>query len=267
MSKKELENALLGANAGIKKPVEDHLGNIYPTKKEMCAFYGVPFQTYAYRLNHGWTLEAALTTPSTPQVTRNEPIDHKGIRYPTIKEMCDAYGVRVATYMYRRNHGWDIKSALTTPLNGKPETDAMPFTDHKGNRYPTLQSMCSAYGIRPALYSSRINRGKSIAEALETPIENRGVEYAGKTYPSLKELAKEYNLTANTIRARLWLGWTLEEAITEHVTNRVSYDHLGKRYQTQKEMCQAYGVEYTTFRKRLKLGWTTEQALLGSRKK
>lgn len=352
------------------KGAVDHNGKKYATIKEMCEFYGVSVATYKYRLAQGWTLEAALTDPLNPGATRKEAVDHKGTKYASVAEMCAAYGLRVATYKYRRDRGWNVEQALTTPLNSGPvappkekvplhydhkgngylskaemckaygislylfkkrqaegmslqeslelpatkETkftykdhmgveyeslkemclawgvsvhtyqkriskgftlekaltesdDTVAVTDHKGNTYPTIQSMCAAYGISLSLYFSRIKRGKSIAEVLETPIEDNSVEYAGKTYPSLKELAEAFNINAGTLRSRIKLGWTLEEAVTGIKKSKACYDHLGKEYRSQKEMCQTYGVKPEVYQSRIKSGWSIEQALLNTRHK
>ena len=39
----------------------DHLGNSYPTKSEMLAYWGMSKSTFDGRLRRGWSLEEALT--------------------------------------------------------------------------------------------------------------------------------------------------------------------------------------------------------------
>lgn len=44
-------------------PCEDHLGNKYRTKKDMCLAYGIDTTVFNYRMKSGWGLERALTQP------------------------------------------------------------------------------------------------------------------------------------------------------------------------------------------------------------
>ena len=46
----------------------DHLGNTYHSIKDMCKAWGVNNMTFTTRLNKGWSIEKALTTPP---LTRN----------------------------------------------------------------------------------------------------------------------------------------------------------------------------------------------------
>lgn len=43
---------------------KDHLGNVYRSFNAMCAAWGLPRDSVAYRLNVGWSLKKALTTKS-----------------------------------------------------------------------------------------------------------------------------------------------------------------------------------------------------------
>ena len=161
----------------------------------------------------------------------------------------------VHTYQKRISLGYSIERALSEP------DDSAAVRDHKGNSYPTIQSMCEAYGITASLYNSRIRRGKSLQEALETPLEDQRVEYEGLTYSSLKELAEKKNINAGTLRSRIKMGWSLDEAVTGIKRSRIYIDHTGKEYPSQKEMCSAYGIEPSVYQGRIRQGWTVEQAL------
>ena len=88
-------------------------GVTYLSKKDFCEKNGLNYDVFIHRTNSGMTIEEALTagTDSKPRSTMGA-IDHNGTQYATIKEMCEHYGVSVATYKYRRDHGWDIKQAL-----------------------------------------------------------------------------------------------------------------------------------------------------------
>lgn len=53
------------------KEVEDHLGNKYNSLASMCKHYGMSDCTYRSRIQKGWTLEKALTTPVRPKKKYN----------------------------------------------------------------------------------------------------------------------------------------------------------------------------------------------------
>lgn len=43
-------------------------------------------------------------------------MDHEGRHFRSIREMCRWWGILSDTYRYRRNRGFDKKTALTMPL-------------------------------------------------------------------------------------------------------------------------------------------------------
>ena len=51
-------------------------------------------------------------------------MDHEGRHFRSIREMCRWWGIEDATYRYRRNRGFDKKTALTMPSQrGKRKYD------------------------------------------------------------------------------------------------------------------------------------------------
>lgn len=47
----------------VSVSIEDHLGNIYPSYSSMARAYGLSFNALYHRLNSGWSVRDALTTP------------------------------------------------------------------------------------------------------------------------------------------------------------------------------------------------------------
>lgn len=45
-------------------PCEDHLGNSYPSKRDMAAAYHITYSVYMDRIKYGWSVKDALTTPA-----------------------------------------------------------------------------------------------------------------------------------------------------------------------------------------------------------
>lgn len=59
-----------GASAGNSIPARDHLGHNYPSMSAMARAYNIVPVTLATRLNRGWSLTKALTTPTKQQVDK-----------------------------------------------------------------------------------------------------------------------------------------------------------------------------------------------------
>lgn len=65
-SKEEsLTNVFLDIGVGHASPCTDHLGNNFPSKTAMCKHYGVSKQLFFNRIQIGWSVEDALTTPKS----------------------------------------------------------------------------------------------------------------------------------------------------------------------------------------------------------
>ena len=67
------------------------------------------------RLERGWTIEKALTTPLRKNNSRHE---FNGVM-KTISEWAEEYGINYDTLHDRLKRGWSIEKALTTPVREK----------------------------------------------------------------------------------------------------------------------------------------------------
>jgi len=96
-------------------PSKDHLGNSYPSIKDMCKVYGIHPETYSRRIKvYKMSVAEALTRP----VKHNggqQIRDHKGILHKSRTRMCERYGIDRKVFEYRISHGWSLEEALTTP--------------------------------------------------------------------------------------------------------------------------------------------------------
>lgn len=149
----------------MQKTAVDHLGNRYSSESGMCAEYGISRQLYTFRRKKGWTVEKALTTPCGGKHHSAEKVaDHLGNLYNNKREMCEAYGILDTTYYSRLARGCSKEEALTGKKWERKETEKV--TDHKGNRYSSVQKMCEVYGIKPDTYRYRVKQGWGKKEAL-----------------------------------------------------------------------------------------------------
>ena len=98
----------------------DFKGVTYESNKVFCEKHGLNYQVFSRRINSGMTIEDAFKAGRADKLRSvNKAVDHNGKKYANIDEMCEAYGVNIQTYKYRREHGWDVEQALTTPTNRK----------------------------------------------------------------------------------------------------------------------------------------------------
>ena len=269
MTKEEAYNAGIAPQVRTKGAVADHKGNVYPSIKEMCKFYDVSVATYKYRVAQGWTLEATLTTPRSADIARKGAVDHKGTTYPSVLEMCEAYGLSYATYKYRCDHGWTIEQALTTPLNSGPiapkKKRAFSCYDHKGKGYPSKAEMCKAYGISLYTFKKRQAEGMSLQDSLEAPVtKERKFSYkdhTGKEYESIKSMCSAWGISVHTYQKRVSKGLPLEKALTEPDDSVAITDHKGNSYPTIQSMCSAYGIDLSLYYSRIRRGKSVAEAL------
>lgn len=269
MSIEEAFAAGLGVKSTRRASVMDHKGNTFPTMKEMCSSYGVSVGTYKYRLKQGWDLEAALTKPSGSGIPPKKVVDHNGTQFDSVTEMCNTYGLRVATYKYRLNHGCDMEQALTTPLNSEsvapPKEKVYLHFDHKGNGYHSKAEMCKAYGISLYTFKKRQFEGLSLQDTLELPVTREHhftfKDHTGVEYESLKEMCAAWNVSVHTYQKRISKGYSIERALTEPDDSVAIVDHKGNKYSTIQSMCAAYGVSLSLYTSRIKRGKSIAEAL------
>lgn len=102
--------------------------------------------------------------------------DHNGNAYSSLKEMCKHYGISVALYFKRTAMGYSLMRVLTTDVKlgafshliaGR---NAVQVSDHTGRVFKSKKEMCDYWGVSTSTYNTRIKKGKSVFEALTTPV-------------------------------------------------------------------------------------------------
>lgn len=92
---------------------------------------------------------------------REHPVtDFNGRVFPSIKAVCEEYGIETDDFYRRQNLGWDMRRTLTQPVkrNG--------CTDHLGRRFCSKAEMCKAWGVSPFAFDRRRENGLSLEQAL-----------------------------------------------------------------------------------------------------
>lgn len=212
---------ILSKRVPVDTTCYDHLGNKFPTKRKMVEAWGIPIHKYYKRIKLGWSLEEALTGKRTkPREyigNSKECKDHLGNSFKSIRDMCRFWNTTESAYHKRVSTGMSLEDALTLPLNsGGRKRKEMIYTDFKGNRFTTVQSMCDFHCVSMSTLQRHMKSGKTLEEALKYLVENSKVyDHLGNSFPSYTSMAKYYGLKAITLSHRLKRGWSLEEALTK----------------------------------------------------
>lgn len=230
--------------------ITDHLDNTYSSIDEMCRTYNISDSTYQGRLAHGYTQEEALTL-TTEEIKNRKVKDHLGNEYPSIRAMCDHYGMTSARFFGRRKLGWPLEKILTAPdAIVYPDTSKI-VKDHLGNEFPSENEMCKFWGIARSTYRLHIREGWSIERALTTKKKNIKIcktpqtDHLGQKFPSLSAMCQHWNISRTLYSSRIKQGWSIEKALTtkEIIINSSSVeDYMGRIFPTTIDACNFYGA-------------------------
>lgn len=101
-----LERAVTQPKQVINPYLEDY-------KKAVNNGLDLSYQAFVNRIENGWTVEEASTTPK-----RQNPKNKKLNEYQKYRDIALANGISLQTYSARiRNYGWDYERAATEPIN------------------------------------------------------------------------------------------------------------------------------------------------------
>lgn len=214
-----IEQALTLTNeevSSLRRACKDHLGNVYESKKAMCEAYNIDRQVFFGRMGMGWSLEDALTKPIDMQPKNSKEItDHMGNTFKSISEMCRYWNMTRQTYVARMKNGWTMEKALTVPQKVINNTEKQEWTDHLGNKYPSLNAMCEAYGITHYTFNSRVRHlGWSVEKALTEPTVINSTECTdrmGHTFPTISDMCHYYGLRSSRLQSMKNRNLTDEE--------------------------------------------------------
>ena len=235
--------------------VKDHLGNTFDSKIEMCEYWNTDVRQFNKRASKGYSLEECLIGASQQRIKesyKHPYTDCFGTTWDTKQQMCDFYGIKYKTYMYRIRHGMSEYEALT-------ESVGTSITAPNGIIYKSEAKMCEAYNISYVAYKARLYRGWTFEQALLTPLTIS--DHLGHEFNSIKEMCAFYEIAESTYRNRKSRKLSLAEILTTPSQKQSYEDHNGKMFPSVYAMTLAYNIPYSTFRHRLSVGWNLKDAL------
>ncbi len=153
---------------------EDHLGNKFPSMREMCRHHHVPANTYLKRIRRGLSVAEALK-PSKPRKRHRPKItDHLGHTYPNIDTMAATYGLSGKRYKKRICSGWTKEEALLLPQKCiKKSGKQKPVFELEGiGYYPYKCDICESEFI----FSLEDMRKHCLAHVKEGMLQNDAMQ-------------------------------------------------------------------------------------------
>lgn len=239
---KTLTTPLSDSKLATAIPCEDHLGNKFESKKEMCDFWHVPRALFFRRIRTpGWDLERALTQPINKDFSRNKRNTVEGPNgktYWNIDEMCADYNIPKSQYIINIRNGLSMEESLVA----RTEPQKHP-KDHLGNVYKSVNEMCRAYGITKTVLRSRLELGWTLKQILTAPGKKlnfiESVDHEGQKFSSQKEMLEHYNVSYGKYKHRLKKGLGLKTALTEGSIHTIACeDHRGNKFKTLADMLE-----------------------------
>lgn len=197
--------------------------------------------------------------------------DHLGQKFASKTAMCNHYGIQPESFDSRIKLGWDLKTALTTPLGCKPHPKK--YIDHEGNEFETLGEMAEYWKISDSTLQRRLSIMKlPIKDALTMTTEaihnnaHKCYDHLGNEFPSKKAMCEHYNIERQVFFGRMAIGWSLEKTLTTPIdltpaNSKTVTDHNGIQYKSISDMCKAHNMTRSTYNARIKNGWTKKDAL------
>ena len=185
--------------------------------------YGALFR----RLNSGWTPEQAvgITPPPVRQGNASKSVTISGRTFSSLKAAAAHYGIEVGVFRMRLLRGDSPERAVGTTERARSSGTVKPVVV-AGKKYSSIKEASASYGVKPAVYSKRIDRGWTPEQAagFEEPPKRtakpvRIETIRGTDYP--KADAGDYllYLITNTINDKEYVGITtngLEARFRQH---------------------------------------------------
>ena len=241
----------------------DHMGNTFPSKKAMCDHWRVPRNVFFARQRQGLDLQQCLAPVTRPRASQANPIiDPDGREFMNLDAMCAHWDISKSQYILNIRNGLDLRRALTETTE-RPDTP----TDHLGNRYPSINAMCRAYGITKTTLRARLELGWTLEQILSHPENNSHLiqctDHLGNRFRSQKDMLDAYGVSHATYKHRLSKGFSLEQSLSGKSLHMIPCtDHEGRDFPCLAAMLEYWICQPATWHHRTgELGYSTERAL------
>lgn len=240
-------------------------GVAYPSLTALCCAKKVPYYAVLHRLSVGWDFERAINTPVMPS---DSSLEYKGVRYAGIKTLARAVGMNASTLHDRLKRGWTIEEAVETPLGERIKTPrGTTRVSYKGKEYASVKDLCGALGVNYQTISSRLAKGWTIEQAVETPIKTpvklTNLVVEGVEYDTKQDACDAYNIPLYVVDFRIQSGMSLEDALLKPWVKwqrQSKYTYDSKQFSSLRSLCSYAGISLSTLYNYLDKGYTLDDA-------
>ena len=195
-----------------------------------------------------------------------------GKDYGSISALARAHNLKPTTVVGRINRGIPVSESLFKPIHSN---SFCGFSQtYNGVDYPSMASLCSAYGVNQSTISRLINDGKTLDESIKHCLalkekKPRVIYVDDKPYPSFISIEREYGVSSSSL-IRIADNFHINSKDIEAIIkNRDRYKipviYNGEEYESLVDLIKKTGNKYSAVKYRLSTGWTLEEAISGER--
>nr|WP_217936878.1 hypothetical protein [Enterocloster clostridioformis] len=159
-----------------KGPLRKYQGRLYRSPKELAEKLNLPYVSFSHFLQRCDSVEEAVERCREQQKSK---VILWGREYASRYELTESLGISYGAVAFAVNaKRVTLEEAVKTLLM----KESVCF---EGKTYPTLADLCTEYGVQASNVMERLERGKTLYEAVYTPVKNNGrvneIEYEGIT--------------------------------------------------------------------------------------
>lgn len=215
-----LEEALTGKGIRKSRPKRDictdHLGRKFSSIKEMCNHWGITPYMFNSRYAAGYSIEQCLTGEGIANSKANKYIDYLGNSFETLREMCDYWGVKSATFHSRYKAGWTLEQCL---IGREDKGNKNGCKDHLGKYFSSVKQMLVHWGVSEKVFNYRSKAGYSLeqcltGEGIEVVRPPKYTDHLGNQFITLREMCEYWGITTYLYYSRKRAGYTLDQCLT-----------------------------------------------------
>ena len=165
-------------------------GKLYRSPRKLAEEYKLPESSLRHFLARCDSVEEAMKRCREEQ---EKQIVLWGKKYKSRHEVAQKFGINYGSIAYETNFK---KESLETAVLKLLQKEPVIF---ENKVFPTIIDLCAEYGTQPSNVLERLRYGKTLEEAVYTPIREstRGtsVVYEDVIFPSQVELCRTYNIS------------------------------------------------------------------------
>ena len=175
----------------------EYRGKLYRSPKVLAEEYGLPVSSLSHFIQRCDSVEEAVRRCMEQQEKKTVLW---GREYESRYNMAESFGISYNAIEFAMNvKKMSLEDTVRELLGKEP-------VRFEGKEYPTLVDLCTEYQVQPANVMERLQRGKTLYEAVYTPVKNNGISnrigYEGKVYQNAAFLCREYHISKTLVEGQ-----------------------------------------------------------------